>query len=173
MPVTYVLPLRWEQVDPAAVGNLTDYFRGLAEHVEIIVVDGSPPEVYAHHRSAWRNLVEHIPPDPAYTFLNGKVNGVCTGVYAARHEHVVVADDDVRHTVDTLAAIHRELYTASVVRPQNYFDPLPWHARWDTARMLLNRSVGADYPGTLAVRRSTFTAMGGYDGNVLFENLEL
>ena len=36
-----------------------------------------------------------------------------------------------------------------LVRPQNYFEPLPWHARWDTARTLLNRGLGRDYPGTL------------------------
>ena len=30
-----------------------------------------------------------------------------------------------------------------------------------------------DYPGTLPVRRSAFLAAGGYDGDVLFENLEL
>jgi hypothetical protein len=44
---------------------------------------------------------------------------------------------------------------------------------WDTARTLLNRSVAFDYPGTLAVRRSTLLALGGYDGDVMFENLEL
>ena len=59
------------------------------------------------------------------------------------------------------------------MRPQNYFGPLPWHARWDTARTLLNRAFGRDYPGTLAVRRSRMLAMGLYDGDVLFENLEL
>src|SRR5204862_3284412 len=53
------------------------------------------------------------------------------------------------------------------------FDPLPWHARWDTARTLLNRSLGADFPGTLAVRRSSLLGAGGYDGDVIFENLEL
>ena len=62
---------------------------------------------------------------------------------------------------------------ADLVRPQNYFCERPWHARWDTGRTLLNRSVGADYPGTYALRRSTFLSMGGYDGDVLFENLEL
>jgi hypothetical protein len=30
-----------------------------------------------------------------------------------------------------------------------------------------------DYPGTLAVRRAAFLSAGCYDGNVLFENLEL
>jgi hypothetical protein len=43
----------------------------------------------------------------------------------------------------------------------------------DTARTLLNRSIGADFPGTLAVRRSSLLASGGYDGDVIFENLEL
>jgi hypothetical protein len=50
---------------------------------------------------------------------------------------------------------------------------MPWHALWDTARTLLNRSLGFDFPGTLAVRRSALRATGGYDGDVLFENLEL
>ena len=57
---------------------------------------------------------------------------------------------------------------------------MPWHARWDTARSLLNRvftgdfafPVG-DFPGTLAVRRDAFLRSGAYDGNALFENLEL
>jgi hypothetical protein len=173
LPMAYVLPLRWDDIDPAAVGELTDYLRRLRRQVDVTVVDGSPPQVYAYHREAWRRLVRHLPPDPRYRFANGKVNGVLTGVFTAAHEHVVIADDDVRHTPATLAAIHRLLYTAAVVRPQNYFDPLPWHARWDTARSLLNRALGADYPGTLGVRRSALVAAGGYDGDVLFENLEL
>jgi hypothetical protein len=38
---------------------------------------------------------------------------------------------------------------------------------------LLNRAFGADYPGTLGLRRGIFERTGGYDGDVLFENLEL
>jgi hypothetical protein len=37
----------------------------------------------------------------------------------------------------------------------------------------VNRALGHDFPGTLALRRSTFMEMEGYDGDVLFENLEL
>ena len=85
----------------------------------------------------------------------------------------MIADDDVRYDEAGLTAVHRLLDRVDLVRPQNYFDPLPWHAWWDTGRTLLNRALGADYPGTLAVRRSTFLAMGGYDPDVLFENLEL
>nr|WP_255474516.1 hypothetical protein [Micromonospora sp. AMSO31t] len=96
-----------------------------------------------------------------------------TGVPAASHEDVVIADDDVRYDGHGLHAVQLLLRHADLVRPQNYFDPLPWHAHWDTGRILLNRAVGADFPGTLAVRRSVFLAMGGYDPDVLFENLEL
>jgi hypothetical protein len=60
-----------------------------------------------------------------------------------------------------------------VVVPQNYFRPLPWHARWDTARTLLNRVTGGDFPGTLIVRTAALRATNGYDGDALFENLEL
>ncbi|WP_229789955.1 glycosyltransferase [Pilimelia terevasa] len=86
----------------------------------------------------------------------------------------MIADDDVRYTPDQLVRLDALLHDHDLVRPQNYFSPLPWHAWWDTGRTLDNRGLGGeDVPGTLAVRRETFTAMGGYDGDVLFENLEL
>jgi hypothetical protein len=90
-----------------------------------------------------------------------------------RHDLVVVADVDVRYDDESLMRLTLLLSDAVLVRPQNHFDPLPWHARWDTARMLLNRSVASDHPGTLGVRRSFLRSIGGYDGDVLFENLEL
>jgi len=96
-----------------------------------------------------------------------------TGVRAATHERVLVADDDVRYDDEGLERMSTSLGEADLVRPQNYFDPLPWHAKWDTARTLINRAFGADYPGTLGVRRSMLLAAGGYDGDCLFENLEL
>ncbi|MER6591925.1 hypothetical protein ABT214_08760 [Micromonospora purpureochromogenes] len=171
LPVEYVLPLRWS--DDADLAELTGYLRSIAALVDVTVVDGSPPEVFARHAAAWRGVLRHAAPDPAVRGVNGKVRGVLTGVAMARHEHVVIADDDVRYDEPGLRAVHRLLDTADLVRPQNYFDPLPWHAWWDTGRTLLNRALAADYPGTLAVRRSTFRAMGGYDPDVLFENLEL
>jgi hypothetical protein len=103
----------------------------------------------------------------------GKVGGVLTGVREASNDAVVIADDDVRYDEQSLTRTVSMLGLADCVRPQNYFDPMPWHALWDTARTLLNRSLGVDFPGTLAVRRSTLLAAGGYDGDVIFENLEL
>ena len=96
-----------------------------------------------------------------------------TGVRTARHDHVVIADDDIRYRRAELARITALLQDHAVVRPQNFFRPLPWHARWDTARSLLNRLRDGDWPGTLAIRRSVLLKAGGYSGEVLFENLEL
>jgi hypothetical protein len=79
----------------------------------------------------------------------------------------------VRYTLDGLEDVVAGLRSADVVVPQNYFDPVPWHAKWDTGRTLLNRMTGGDFPGTLGVRASRLRAAGGYDGNVMFENLEL
>ena len=171
LPVSYVLPLRW--TDDAGLPELTAYLRRLAGWAEITVVDGSPAPLFERHAAAWDGLVRHVPVAPGFAFANGKVNGVLTGLALAGHEHVVIADDDVRWDRPGLVRLTGLLDRAELVRPQSYFDPLPWHARWDTGRTLLNRALGADYPGTFGVRRSFFQAMGGYDGDVLFENLEM
>ncbi len=147
---------------------------------EILVIDGSPAAVFAEHAAALRGVARHLAPHPDLDFGMGKVNGVLTGVRECSGELIVLADDDVRYDPPTLRRTVELLDGADLVRPQNYFDELPWHARWDTSRSLLNRvftgdptfPVG-DFPGTLAVRRSALLAVGGYDGDALFENLEL
>jgi hypothetical protein len=168
---SYILPIRRRQIEPDA--ELSAYLHWLAAQIDVVVVDGSPPEVFAAHAEQWPADLTHLPPDPTLDSANGKVRGVLTGLRAARHERLVLADDDVRYDQPALTRIVALLDRAAIVRPQNYFDRLPWHARWDTARSLLNRATGGDWPGTLAVRRSLLLATGGYDGNVLFENLEL
>lgn len=168
--VEYILPLRWDSDDE--LQELTSYLATLRQWVDVTVVDGSDPARFATHARAWDVLVRHIPVDGP-PGINGKVRGVLTGVAVARHERVVIADDDVRYRHDELIAVVADLAFASLVKPQNHFSPLPWHARWDTGRTLLNRAFASDYPGTYAVRRSALLDVGGYDADVLFENLEM
>ena len=169
--LTYILPIKASA--PQADGELTAYVRWLASLAEVIVVDGSVPEVHACHAAAWGDVVRHVRPAPELATPMGKVGGVLTGVQLASHERLIVADDDVRYDEHALRRMASALDDADVVRPQNYFVPFPWHARWDTGRMLLNRLSGGDWPGTLGVRRSILRATGGYDGRAMFENLEL
>lgn len=171
LDLTYVLPLRWN--DDSRLDEMTLYLRWLAQHVEVIVADGSEPELFGKHDRAWGSCVNHIRPDPDLAFRNGKVDGVTSGMRRAAHDKVVVADDDVRYDLDALQRIEALLDEFDLVRPQNYFTPVVWHAVWDSARTLLNRGTGADFPGTLALRKTLFERTGGYDGDVLFENLEL
>jgi hypothetical protein len=168
---TYLLPIRWS--DDEGFDELTSYLRRLPDWVELVIVDGSPSPLFERHGDSWSPLGRHLPPDPELVTPMGKVGGVLTGVREASHEAVVIADDDVRYDERALRRVVALLGMADCVRPQNHFAPLPWHARWDTARTLLNRSAGADFPGTLAIRRSSVLRMGGYDGDVIFENLEL
>lgn len=166
---SYVLPIA-SAISQAR--TLTGYLARIARTIdEVIVVDGSPPEVFAEHARAWGFHVRHMP--LTRRTRNGKVGGVITGVEAATHERVIVADDDVRYRRAELERMLDLLDDHAVIRPQNYFRPLPWHARWDTGRSLLNRVAGGDWPGTLGVRRSVLLAAGGYSGDVLFENLEM
>jgi hypothetical protein len=167
---TYLLPIR--KSAPEDLSELGAYLEGLAERLEVIVVDGSPPEVFEANAAFWPSCL-HIAPAPARRVANGKVWGVLTGLDRASCDKVIIADEDVRYDAESLSRALLLLDDAEVVRPQNYFEPLPWHAVWDTGRTLLNRAFDADWPGTLAVRRRLLERTNGYDGNCLFENLEL
>jgi hypothetical protein len=172
--MTYVLPIRSRL---RIADDLLAYLAGLTRHdvlAEVLLVDGSEPHVFDDVETRCPSGVRHVPVDPGLAHLaNGKVAGVITGLRLASEEYVVIADEDVRYDEHTLSAIRRALAQAAIVRPQNFFEPLPWHACLDTARMLINRVTGGDWPGTLALRRHALDLREGYDGNVLFENLEL
>jgi hypothetical protein len=169
---TYVLPIRRTAVAPD--DDLTAYLRALARLLPVIVVDGSPPEVFAYHDARWPRTIAHVPVDEDRRIdLNGKVAGVVTGLRRVRTPKAVIADDDVRYDPFALRRIAALLDGAAVVRPQNVFAGTPWHAVLDTGRTLIARATGGDWPGTLGVRMDVYARAGGYDGDVLFENLEL
>jgi glycosyl transferase family 2 len=175
---SYVLPFRADGEGDAC--ELAEYLARISALAEVIVVDGSSPPEFDRHAERFGGAVQHLQPDRDLRYAMGKVNGVITGVRRASNEAVVIADDDVRYEPNTLREVVERLGRAELVVPQNYFQPLPWHARWDTARTLLNRihtgdrwfPVG-DFPGTLGVRRTFFLEIDAYDGDVIFENLQL
>jgi hypothetical protein len=152
------------------------YFQLLAHaNCEVLVIDGSSPEVFAAHDNAWRDLCRHVTVNPKYAYLNGKVNGIHTGVDLASCEKIVMADDDIRYTRSDIERACELLNSHEMIRPQNYLSPQPWWGRMESARMLINRGVlqTGDYPGTCAFRRSTIFRVGHYDGDVLFDNEEI
>ncbi len=171
MNATYILPIKRDTSEVNA--ELTGYLRRLSAMLEVIVVDGSKGTVFDAHARLWGGFVEHIAPDPALNTANGKVAGVLSGVRRASYDRLIIADEDVRYDAAGITRAIALLNEADVVRPQNYFSALPWHAKWDTARTLLNRVTGGDWPGTFAVWRPALERTSGYAGDVLFENLEM
>ncbi len=173
---SYLLPIRRVRAVADECADFAAYFRRLTEAgCEVIVVDGSPEPVFALHDEAWRGLCHHLTVDPQYRYLNGKVNGIHTGVDAASHNQIIIGDDDIRYTAHDIERTCALLEQAEMVRPQNYLSPLPWWARMEAARMLINRALlpTGDYPGTCAFRCDAFRRAGHYDGDVLFDNEEI
>ena len=170
--VTYVLPIRRTAV--LKDDEFAAYLAALAKLVPVIVVDGSPADIFAHHAANWPPAVMHLPVDEDRRGdLNGKVAGVVTGLRRVRTAKAVIADDDVRYDPFALRRLVALLDGAGVVRPQNVFSPAPWHAVLDAGRTLIARATGGDWPGTLGIRMDAYARAGAYDGTVLFENLEL
>lgn len=173
---TYLLPIRRAAFSAAEADELARYFGSLRDWgCEVIVVDGSPDDVFVSHAERWRDLCHHARVDRSFRCLNDKVNGVRTGAALANTHKIILADDDIRYGAEELGQIVDLLDRFDVVRPQNFLSPLRWWARMEAARMLVNRATlrTADYPGTCAFHRNVFDRFGGYDGDVLFDNEEI
>lgn len=173
---TYLLPFWRAQFSASEAKELTDYFQLVQDAgCEVLVIDGSPAPVFTRNSEAWKTFCRHEPVDRRFGYLNDKVNGIHTGVSLSQHDKVILADDDIRYTAESLLRVIDSLDRFEVVRPQNFLAPLPWWARLEAARMLINRATlrTGDYPGTCAFRRASMIAAGHYDGNVLFDNEEI
>jgi hypothetical protein len=197
---TYLLPIRRNTFFGSEAAELREYLSSLIQTgCELIVVDGSVPEVFAQHHRVWSAICRHEPVDRRYEFLNDKVNGVHTGVALASNDRIILADDDIRYTPADIDRVCALLDRFEVVRPQNYLATtalkhphltpvpegeedakrqvrvIPWWGKMEAARMLINRATlrTGDYPGTCAFFKSTMLRCGHYDGDVLFDNEEL
>ena len=172
----YLLPLRRTQFLANEAAEWASYFESLSKAgCEVVIIDGSPPGVFSHHAKVFGTTHSHIQVDRRFSYLNDKVNAVHTGVAFTDNEKIILADDDIRYTAENIRETVELLERYEVVRPQNFLSPLPWWARIEAARMLINRGVlrTADYPGTCGFRRSTMLRVGHYDGDVLFDNEEI
>ena len=172
----YVLPIRRTRFNPREASSLRKYLSTLKDRgCEVIVADGSEPEVFDQYSGVLGAVCRHVPVDRRFGYRNDKVNGIYTGIELASFDRIILADDDIRYSAENISTIMRLLDRNEVVRPQNFLDPLPWWAKMEAARMLINRALlsAADYPGTCAFRRGRMLAAGQYDGDVLFDNEEI
>ncbi len=97
---TYLLPIRRNDFCADEARDFAAYFEILrAADCEVVVVDGSPPEIFEQHHQAWSALCNHQPVDRRHGYLNDKVNGIHTGVQLANCEKIILGDDDIRYSI--------------------------------------------------------------------------
>ena len=97
---SFIVPIRRVKVDSLEIKQLSNYFKLLSgAGCEVLIVDGSPKSVFEEHAKSWQSFSKHVAPDPKYTYLNGKVNGVHTGIDLASCErNLRTLDEDVAPT---------------------------------------------------------------------------
>ena len=99
-------------MDAEVEADFERYLEQLRLLCDVTVVDGSEGTRAELRRARWARLVRVMHPDPRYAGANGEVTGAMTGIEAARHERVVVADDDVRYDRPRLSALVGALHDA-------------------------------------------------------------
>src|SRR5437868_1566504 len=121
-PCSYLMPIRRSAFHCAEAEALGAYLARIQSAMsEIIVIDGSPEDVFAEHHRLWASVCRHHRVDRQFAFRNDKVNGIHTGVRLAANPKIVLADDDIRYSPNDIAQISALLDRFEVVRPQNYF----------------------------------------------------
>lgn len=116
---TYLLTIRRTKFDLSEAQNFKQYFGLLAQAgCEVLVVDGSPQEIYQANENVWCESCRHVPVDSQYKYLNGKVNGIHTGVALAAHNSIILADDDIRYTAENIGRMRNLLENHEIDSPR-------------------------------------------------------
>jgi hypothetical protein len=130
---------------------------------EVIVVDGSAPELFERHRRVIRWVARHIAPRPAHCTAAG-IDPVAAAIDLAHAERVIVADAAVRYTASDIDQLCDLLDLHEVVVPQAYLDPLPWWGGIDAGSMLVHRGIEpAGDGGTFGFRRTAVRGLRAID----------
>jgi hypothetical protein len=171
LDVSYVVPIRAASCPSSEFFSYLSFVQKMVD--QVVVVDGSDYAVFDALSARLPAGVVHLA-TPRHSYArNGKTVGINAALSLVRAAHVVIADDDVEFTQDSLQALVSRLRHADAVMPQNFFvGRLVWHAVYETSRMVFQRSFGYDFAGTVAIRRVSLRGV-VFDERVLFDNLEV
>jgi hypothetical protein len=131
------------------------------EGCEVVVVDASAPAAFDDHRRVLRWVARHLPPAAAHLTVNGSLHLLEAAADFAQTNKVVVATPEAHYRSEDLQRVCDLLEEHEVVVPSEYLDPLPWWARIDAGRMLLQRAVvvSPDAAGTFGFRRDSLATI--------------
>jgi hypothetical protein len=132
---------------------------------EVIVVDGSPAPVFEKNSRILRWVSGHIAARPQHHNFSGAIDVVRTAIDVSSCDRIIVAEENVRYDEKAVASVCELLDSHEVVKPQDYFDPLPWWIGIEAGRMLVQRGVepSPDHGATFGMRTSSLRRLRGVD----------
>lgn len=133
--------------------------------IDVVVVDGSGPEVFEENRRVLRWVSRHIPARTQHRGASGSIDPVRTAIDVAACDKVIIAGEDIRYCADSLDDMCDLLDVDEVVVPQDYYDPLPWWGGIDAGRMLVHRGIDPlpEHRSTLGFRRGAMRGLRSLD----------
>lgn len=160
----YVIALERSEGAASDLASLAGYLSNLGViGCEVIVVDGSPREIFEENRRVLRWVARHITPRMAHRHPPG-IDPVAAAIDFAAHEKVIVADEAVRYTACDVDHLCDLLDLHEVVVPQDYLDPLPWWGGIEAGRMLVHRGIEPiGDGGTFGFRKSAVRGLRAID----------
>ena len=161
---TYVIAIERSENDAADLRSLAQYLSTLGViGCDVIVVDGSAPELFDEHRRVIRWVARHMAARPAHRTAAG-IDPVAAAIDFAQTEKVVVADPAVRYTASDIDQLCDLLELHEVVVPQAYLDPLPWWGGIEAGRILVHRGIEPTGDGgTFGIRRTAVRSLRSLD----------
>jgi hypothetical protein len=133
--------------------------------IDVVVVDGSAPEVFEENRRVLRWVSRHMPARVQHRGAAGSIDPVRTAIEVAACDKVIIAGEDIRYCADSLDDMCDLLDVHEVVEPQDYYDPMPWWGGIDAGRMLVHRGIHPmpDKGSTFGFRRGAIRGLRSID----------
>jgi hypothetical protein len=171
-----VIPFR--SVRPGTLAALVARWTQLAgDRIEVIICDGSPGAVFGQYRHPVRRAPRHLPVDRSrYGYANDKVNGLCTGVAAARSDTVLICDDDCDLTPEHLDCLLGVPLTDRAVKILTYPSSFTFPESLETVRSMISNGMsrhGDPSPVYLARRHTLLASLRHSVGDCLFDDYML
>ena len=163
---SYVVVIGGDQEPAGDLRELASYLSMLAaDGYEVIVVDGSPQEQFENNGRTLRWVARHIATRPRHRNFTGGIDVVRTAIDVSNCDKMIVADAKVRYEHESIARVCDLLDEHEVVKPQDYFAPLPWWSGIEAGRMLVHRGIEPlpDHGATFGLRKSSVRGLRGLE----------
>ena len=174
--LSVVIPFKASAVN--SFSQLAARWRPMAgSHIEVLICDGSSPEVFAENLRQPLGRIRHIPVDrTSYSYQNDKVNGLCTGIRASSSNLVITCDDDIILTPSQIYELAGLDTVRQFIKIRSFPETLTAFETIEVVRSLISnciRCTSDTLTIVLGSRDELLSMLEGMDGNLLFDDRAL